>query len=248
MNDSTRRTFNHSMLSSLLTYSVLETLFMGDVLADAIKPVAASWLSDVNEQSFDLKAKVLTATQWQKQVEKLMDKVNLPDLLKFIDFEKLKATVKLQDRGEKSFRGRFPEVEGLPSRLVFGHQIFGIKKGASVVPHGHNNMATAFLILQGNFHGRHYDRLEDTETHMVIKPTINDTFEPGGCSTISDEKDNVHWFKGNSDVGYIFNIHVMNVKSGPTGRVYIDPDGEKLSDGRINAKRISSQVAFNKFG
>jgi hypothetical protein len=223
-------------------------MFTGDVFADAVKPITASWLGNLSELSGDLKGKELTAIQWQSEVEKLMKQVDLPELLKFVDFEKLKASVKLKDRGEQSFRPKFPEVEGLPNRLVFGHQFFAVKKGASVVPHGHNNMATAFLVLQGNFHGRHYDRIEDTDTHMIIKPTIDGTFEAGGFSTVSDEKDNVHWFKGNGDVGYIFNIHVLSVNPGRTGRVYIDPDGEKLPGGRVKAKRISTKEAYAKFG
>ena len=81
-----------------------------------------------------------------------------------IDFDKLRQ-VEFKDRGERSLRFKFPEVEGLPTDLVFGHQVFALQKGRSVAPHGHNNMATAFLILQGEFQGRHYDRLEDEAEH-----------------------------------------------------------------------------------
>src|SRR5206468_4696834 len=112
-------------------------------------------------------------------------------------------------------------------------------KGRSVVPHGHNNMATAFLILKGDLHGRHYDRLEDQKEHVLIKPTIDRPFKPGECSTVSDYKDNVHWFQATSESAFIFNIHVLNVRpdSGEaTGRVYLDPNGEKLKDGLIRAR------------
>ena len=70
-----------------------------------------------------------------------------------------------------------------------------------MVPHGHNNMATAFIILKGDFHGRHYDRLEDEQDHVIIRSTIDKQFGPGGFSTISDFKDNVHWFKATSEPG-----------------------------------------------
>ena len=81
-------------------------------------------------------------------------------------------------------------------------------KGRSVVPHGHDNMATGFLVLKGNFRGRHYDRVEDHSDHYIIRPTIDRTFKPGEFSTISDHKDNVHWFTAESETGFIFNIHV----------------------------------------
>ncbi len=177
-----------------------------------------------------------------------MAKVNLPDLMKFIDFDKLAKEAKPKSRGEQSIRRKFPEVEGLPTRLVFGHQIFALTKGRSVAPHGHNNMATAFLILHGEFHGRHYDRLEDDRDHMIIKPTIDRQFGRAEYSTISDVKDNVHWFKTTSDTGFIFNIHVLSVQPGRTGRVYIDPNGEQLSQGRIRARKIKTEEALRLYG
>jgi hypothetical protein len=139
-------------------------------------------------------------------------------------------------------------VEGLPTELVFGHQIFALSKGRSVAPHGHDNMATAFLILKGDFHGRHYDRLADDREFMIITPTIDREFGPGGCSTVSDLKDNVHWFEAATDDAFIFNIHIMSVKPGRTGRVYIDPNGEKLSDNRIKARKIGHREAYKLYG
>ncbi len=71
---------------------------------------------------------------------------DLPDLLKFLDFEKLAKSARPLTKGELSLRAKFPEVEGLPTELVFGHQIFALNKDRSVVPHGHDNMATAFYF------------------------------------------------------------------------------------------------------
>jgi hypothetical protein len=72
----------------------------------------------------------------------------------------------------------------------------------------------------------------------------------GEYSTISDHKDNVHWFKTTSDTGYIFNIHVLNVdpEIKRSGRVYIDPHGEQLAGGRIKADKLRSADAFRRFG
>ena len=151
----------------------------------------------------------------------------------------------------KSLPVDFSHVGGLPVRLAFGRQIFAMGRGRSVVPHGHNNMATAFLILKGDFQGKHYDRLEDTETHMIIRPTIDRAFKAGEHSTVSDYKDNVHWFKATSESAYIFNIHVMDVdptSKRRTGRVYIDPAGEKLSEGRIKARKIGTDEVLKLYG
>ncbi len=243
-----RRDFHQHTLQSLLTWSLLETLFCGEVLSQEVKVIASKWLAELNVMSKDLKAKQIDQLQWQKQVEQLYATVDLPELLKFIDFEKLTHNIKAKERGELSLRAKFPVVEGLPTDLIFGHQVFALDKNRSVVPHGHDNMATAFIILQGDFRGRHYDRLEDDKSHMIITPTIDRNFGSGDFSTVSDFKDNVHWFQANCDRAFIFNVHVMSVKPGRTGRVYIDPHGEKLSGGRIRARKIDHAEANKLYG
>ena len=246
----TRRQFAQQSLGGLLTYSLLQTLFAHDAFGAETKRLAAKWLKDLNDLSQDVKGAKLKQTDWQVKVDELFGQVDLADTLKFIDFDKLTADIKLRDQGELSLRAKLPKVEGLPTDLVFGHQVFALGKDRSVVPHGHNNMATAFLILQGNFRGRHFDRLEDDGQHMIIRPTIDRAFAPGEHSTVSDFKDNVHWFTATSERAFIFNIHVMNVDPAKkeNGRVYIDPNGEKLSEGRIRARHISAAEVFKLYG
>jgi hypothetical protein len=139
----------------------------------------------------------------------------------------------------------------LPINLVFGRQIFAMAKGRSVIPHGHDNMATGFLVLKGNLRGRHWDRLEDHKDHYLIRPTVDRTFTPGEYSTVSDHKDNVHWFTAESDCAFIFNIHVTDTDPGNPkrpGRVYLDPHGEKVAGGLIKAPKISYGKANKLFG
>ena len=244
----TRRSFAHTTLGSLLTYSLLDTLVQEDVLGNEVAPIATKWLSQLQELGQDVKGKKISQLQWQESVEHLFDMIDLADITKAINYDHLVKTAKFKSRGETSIRPKLPQVEGLPTRLIFGTQVFALKKGRSVVPHGHDNMATAFLILDGKFHGRHYDRLDEDSESMIIKPTIDKEFERAGYSSISDFKDNVHWFKSTSETGFIFNIHVLSVKPGRTGRVYIDPDGEKLTGGRIRARKIKLAEANKKYG
>lgn len=245
-----RREFTQHSLGAILTYTLLETVFTRELLSADGKRVTKLWLNDLQQLGHDVKGQKLKQTEWQQKVEELYKTVDLPDFLKFLNFDELAAGVKFKSQGELSLRPTFPEVEGLPKQFVFGHQIFALKKDRSVVPHGHDNMATAFLILKGDFQGRLYDRLEDEPTAMIIRPTIDRPFTAGECSTISDHKDNIHWFKATSETAFIYNIHVIGVnpeKKG-SGRVYIDPEGEKLSDGRIRAKRVSAIDVIRKYG
>lgn len=248
--DLSRRQFGQQTLGALLTYSLLETLFAGDAFGAEARLPAARWLKDLQELCHDVQGQQLEQTQWQAKVDELFGKVDLADVLKFIDFDKLTANLKLKDQGELSLHAKLPQVEGLPTNLVFGHQVFALAKDRSVVPHGHNNMATAFLILQGTFQGRHFDRLEDEAEHYIIRPTIDRPFAVGEHSTVSDHKDNIHWFTATSERAFIFNIHVMNVdpSNKKSGRIYLDPKGEKLSDGRIRARRVTAGEVYKLYG
>ncbi|MGY8768014.1 MAG: hypothetical protein ACKVH8_06200 [Pirellulales bacterium] len=244
-----RREFNAGIISTVLGYTFLETLFSSDAIGAEVQPIAAKWLKQVNDLGQQVQGEKITQLAWQEQTTQLFEKIEIQELLKFVDFDKLTKDLKYRDRGERALHFKFPEVEGLPTNLVFGHQIFALRKDRSVVPHGHDNMATAFLVLDGSFEGKLYDRLEDGEDHMIIRPTIDETFTKGQASTISEKKDNVHWFKCASDRGFIFNIHVLNLNDGQrSGRVYVDPNGEKISDGRIRAKKIRSGEAIKMYG
>ena len=244
-----RRTFTQGAIGSLLTFSFLETL-TSDLFASKIRPFAGHWLAELDALGREVKDKKLKQVLWQKQVEALFKKVDLPALLKLIDFEQLaKKAESYKGPGPRRLTVKFPEIEGVPTQFVFGRQIFALKKDRAVVPHGHDNMATAFLILKGKLRGRHYERIEDQKTHMIIEPTIDREFGPGGTSTVSDKKDNIHWFKALEDGSFIFNIHVLGLQSRKrSGRVYVDPNGEKLEGGRIRGRRINHGEATKLYG
>ena len=177
--------------------------------------------------------------------------MDLAELVGLLDLDRVAQSVKYPAKGAASLGVDLSKVEGLPKKVVLGKQIFALQKGRSVVPHGHDNMCTGFVVLRGDFIGKHYDRVEDNDDHYLIKPTIDRTFKPGECSTVSDHKDNVHWFQADSETGFIFNIHVMGYNAEnkrPTGRVYVDPDGEKVAGGLIKAMKISSAKCHEKYG
>lgn len=246
-----RRSFGKQSLGSLLTFSLLETLAGTNAFAEKVRPEIESWLADLDQLGRDVKEQRVSQIVWQAKVEALFGKVELPELLRLIDFEQLTRNLQMVDNGARSLKVKFPKIEGVPEKLVFGRQVFALKKDRSVVPHGHNNMATAFLVLKGSLRGRHYDRLEDLEDAIVLRPTIDRGFGPGDHSSVSDYRDNVHWFQATSDRAFIFNIHVLDVRPGseaPTGRVYVDPQGEKLQGGLIKSRRLGYKEAHELYG
>jgi hypothetical protein len=247
----TRRAFGRKALETLTTVSLLECLAATRLFGQDVAPKVADWVKQLDQIGHELKDHKLQDVEFQKSLEDLYKKVDLQALLKTLDFERLAKEVEFPKVGAKSLPVAFNAVAGLPRELVFGRQMFAMTKGRSVVPHGHDNMATGFLVLKGTFRGRHWDRVEDNKDHYIIKPTIDHTFETGGCSTISDHKDNVHWFTAESDVGFIFNIHVVGYNAEnpkPGNRVYVDPLGEKLAGGLVKAPKITYGEANRKYG
>jgi len=234
---------------SVLAYGLIQMLWARDLFAADVKPIVGQWFKDLNALGQDLKGQKLKDVEFQAKMEELYKKVDLAELVSFVELDKI-AEKKLPDNGALSEGLDLSKIEGLKA-LTFGRQIFCLKKGRAVVPHGHENMCTGFIVLRGTFRGRHYDRLESHENHYIIKPTIDREFQAGGASTISDHKDNVHWFACTSDSGYIFNAHVIGYdakNTEPSGRLYLDPEGEKLSGGLIKAAKLSSKECHKKYG
>ena len=113
-----RREFSKQALGSLLTFSLFDTLFARDAFADAVKPITVRWLADVNALGHEVKDQKIKQLEWQKKIEELYAQVDLADLLKFIDFEKLTAKVDFPDHGARSLRPQFPELDGVPTKFV----------------------------------------------------------------------------------------------------------------------------------
>jgi hypothetical protein len=247
----TRREFSASLLGSVMTFGLVEMLWSRDLFADAVKPTIEAWLKELVEMTRDLRGRKLTDLEFQAKMEDLYRRVDLQALVGLVKLDEIESRSKLPDNGALSRSTDLSKVPGLPANLGFGKQVFGCKKGRSIVPHGHANMCTGFIVLKGRWHGRHYDRVETHTDHYVIKPTIDREFGPGEMSTISDHKDNVHWFQATSEVGYIFNVHVIGYDpriTDASGRLYLDPDGEKLSGGRIKAAKMTSEQCHKKYG
>jgi hypothetical protein len=247
----TRREFGARLLKSLIAFGMVETLWARGLLAAGDGATIGKWFADLAEMTNDLRGAKVKDTEFQARMEELYRRVDLTGLIRAVKLEDLERSTRLPDNGAANLGFDLSRVEGVPSELKFGKQIFGLKKGRSIVPHGHSNMCTGFIVLKGTFHGRHYDRVATQSEHYLIKPTIDRVFKPGELSTISDHKDNVHWFEALSEVGFVFNVHVIGYDPAiqeTSGRLYLDPDGEKLAGGLIRAKKLTSTECHHKYG
>jgi hypothetical protein len=246
-----RRTFVTQMLGGALTFSLVRALCGGRALGAAVRAVAVEWLAEVEELSSGLKGRRVGPAEWQAKVEELFRRVELKDLLRAIDYDELIKKPLFPEDHESALELQFPRVEGLPAELTYIPMFIAFQKGRAVVPHGHRNMVSMHMALEGEVHARHYERRGGDDTHLIIEPTLDTTFARGQLSTVSDERNNIHWFKAVSGPVFMFNVGVFGIDGTKnfTGRDYIDPlGGDRLGGGLIRARRLGHKEAFKLYG
>lgn len=246
---STRRQFGKQMVSLVTTYTLLESLFLTDAFGKPIKPIADHWAKQLNELCLDLKKSSLSQIQWQEQIENLLGSVEMNDVLKFIDFERLTKNFQYADLGVSTKPVVFPTIEGLPANTAFVKKMFGLQKDRSIIPHGHSNMTSSHLVLKGELSLRQFEKVEEEKNHLVIKPTVDRIAGLGDASSISDERNNIHWFIANSQHAFTFDVIMLDLGGKHYDIHNIDiRDGEKISNGLIRAEKMDVEAALKKYG
>jgi hypothetical protein len=246
-----RRDFTKNILGSLFSMTLVSSLVEAQSLKGSVKPIAHKWVFDMEHASNDLRKGRIKPVEWQEQIESLLGHVDIKDLLKAIDYQQLAKSTKLFDDHETAEDVTFSSINKLPDELSFAPYFYGMKKDVSIVPHGHRNMVTMHMILKGEAHGRHYERISDEPEFLIIKPAKDKILTVGNVSTISDQRDNIHWFKALTEPVFMFNIGVYGLDENvvATERDYIDPNnGEKLNDGSIRVPRITGEKAYEIYG
>lgn len=247
-----RRTFNQKLSQGIVGFAFLETFITQDLFAQKIKPITTHWVKELNTICQDLKTQQISQKLWQNKVETLLQQLSLEDMMKFIDFERLVRRMKYPDLGVTTQAVRFPRLAGIPPRTVFIKKVFGMKKGRAIIPHGHHNMSSAHLILRGNFDVKHYDKVQESSNEMIIKPTIDKIGKAGEATSISDERDNVHWYRALTDKAYTFDVIMLNLDTnyGKSHHISnIDPkEGKNIGKGLIQVPKLNVQQALKKYG
>jgi hypothetical protein len=246
-----RRTFTYSMLPSLLTFSLVKSLDKAQVLGNPVRPIARKWLIEMEELTQQLRQGQLKNIEWQGHIESLLSRVDLTDLLSAIDFDRLAKTAFFPEDHESAEAVDFSHNEGLPAELSFSPYFYAMKRGTAIVPHGHRNMASMHMMLKGQAHCWQFERVSDEAQYLTIKPDVDKVLEVGAVTTVSDRRDNIHWFKALSEPVFMFNIGVFRINPSQdfNGRDCIDPlGGEKLKDGLIRARRIEIKEAYKLYG
>jgi hypothetical protein len=250
MPDCTRREFAETILKSLTLYSFVGAAISSRAMDSALRAESRVWSAQINEITSGLRAGKLTAPNWQEEVEEVLGNIDLPELLTRIDLAKFQRSLNVQNGGATSKKLDFRKMLGLPNGLRYTTAIFGMQKGRSIVPHGHHNVVSGHLIIEGNLHVRNFERLRDEDEALIIRPTIDKVISVRDCSTQSSSRNNIHWFTAVSSTAFTFDVIVQYLDPDqPCGRDYIDPlHAQKLSDGSLRVRRLQKDDAENMYG
>ncbi|MEZ4904716.1 MAG: hypothetical protein R2822_24690 [Spirosomataceae bacterium] len=245
-----RREFSNALLETVISYSLIDSLFVSSAFAKKIEPIAKHWAVNLSEFCADLKKESISPLEWQNHIQQLYNKIELRELLQFIDFENLTKGFNYPDLGVNTKPVKFPKLNGLPEQTVFVKKIFGMKKDRAIIPHGHSNMASAHLIIGGEMHLRNYEKIsQEGDKHLIIKPTVDKTISLGESSTISDEKDNIHWFVANSNTAFTFDVIMLDLQGKPYDIHNIDIEKKQnLANGTMRVPILEVDAALKKYG
>ncbi|MFN8347604.1 MAG: hypothetical protein U0X91_21550 [Spirosomataceae bacterium] len=245
----TRREFSNELLATLTGVAFLDTLFQQQLLAHSVKPIARHWLKELHTLCADLKTNTISPKEWQLKINDFHRKLPLEDLLKVIDFEKAIEKFTCPDLGVVTKDPLLPKVEGISGRYSFIGRIFGMQQDRAIIPHGHQNMTSCHRVLKGEFLLRQYDRLKDEGDTMLIKQTIEETGKVGSFSSVSDDRNNVHWLVATTDKAYTFDVIVVGLHEKPTEIDNIDIyNAVKTGKDVLRVKKMKVEDALKKYG
>ena len=244
-----RREFNKELLNTVVNFALIDTLFMYNAFGNNIKPIVNHWAIRLNEYCSDLRIESITTYEWQKLISELYREIDLNEILKFIDFDNIIKGFQHPELGVNTKTVKFPKLTGLPEKTAFVKKVFGMKKDRAIIPHGHSNMTSAHLILNGEMHLRHYEKIRQEEQNLIIKPTLDKIVKVGDSSSISDEKDNIHWFVSNTETAFTFDVIMLDLKNKPYDIHNLDIYEKKdLKDGTFRVPILDVEKALKKYG
>ncbi|MEQ1756550.1 MAG: hypothetical protein ABL973_20710 [Micropepsaceae bacterium] len=251
MNSLDRREFFNAFASAVALSVVLRTNALAAVPAEVTR-----WAQDIADLNRDLSTGRVALTQWQARITALNVGVDLGDLKNYLDFDRLTAAMKFPGRLAETADPKFPpeiNIAGIDRHWFI--RFFGMRRGGAIIPHIHNNMVSAHLVLQGKFHARTFDRVADLADAAILKPTRDETMGPGGSITMSDDRDNAHWLVSQQDRSFTFDVGVLALSQTRTyglpaneySMIFVDPTGPKDSRGLITAPVMTFKQCQSKF-
>lgn len=255
----------HSPTASLDRRGVLETIANVILLsalsapsawADGRPTIMSAWareLIGLKEELRDGRIDVLT---WQARVERLNTQVPISELSEFLDIEGVTRDfaypTNLADAADPVLPAELLGEQGMRGWFV---RVFGMRRGGAIIPHVHNNMVSAHLVISGAFHARTHDRVRDIEDAVVLRPTQDGLIGLGEIISMSDRHNNQHWLVAQQDRSMTFDVGVVGLPASwqygheapAYNMIFVDPTARPDRDGTVIAPILTFEQARTRF-
>ena len=246
-----RRAFTGSLAGAVAWAQFFVLLTQTRALASTVAPLMKRWLDGQIALAKYLRTDVLSPIQWQGAIEALNQSIPLDELLSHVEFDTFAS--RLEALGPGEHRQGLSLTDFVGSRI--GTALFYVPKGDAIPPHGHNALVTAHLILKGRFRARTFDRVRDEPGRIFLRPRLDMIVGPSSTVSMSDDRDNVHWFVADGSPVFTFDVVIGRIGQrrylnppNHEGRIYVDPALKPGQDDLIAATVIDGVAAHERYG
>jgi hypothetical protein len=213
------------------------------------------WAHNLLDLNHGLERGDLSVVEWQDRVAALNAAVPVGDLVHYLDIDEIAGAFRyptlLAEIAEPSLPAQvLPDGRGRRWFL----RLFGMRRGGAIIPHVHNNMVSAHLVISGRFHARTHHRIADQDGAVLLRPSMDRTIAVGDIITMSDQRDNAHWLVAETDRSMTFDVGVVDLPASWTYghkanayQIFIDPDRNPERNGVIVAPVMSFEDCSAKF-
>lgn len=216
---------------------------MGTAAGYAGRPdIGADWIEKNKLLADALRQGEISPLEWQNGVERLAGRVGSDELIALLE----RSDRRPRGRGLPSYplkhSIRFRDVDASVQKLRYAVAVFEFDEGNVITPHAHRNMVSAHTVLNGSFRVRTYDTVRRDGDALVIRPASDETVGEGAVSTMSRNRNNVHWFVPLTDKARTLDVIVAGLRQGePAYQIKaVDPmRGKRLDGGLIRASYMS---------
>lgn len=229
-----RRNFIASTLTAFPVYAAL-THLTGLNIARADQ---SPWVTRQQELALSLARGEITPNAWQTEVERFARDIDIDQLMMAIRGARQGKVGRALPSYPFKTSIRFLDENGAPRRLRFASALFDFAANDVITPHAHRHMVSAHLIVRGAFRVRNFDRVGEDDGALLLRETGDRILETGAISTMSTERDNVHWFVPFGGPASTFDVIVSRLDPGEPAYVIepVDPiGGTRLENGLIRA-------------
>ena len=209
------------------------------------------WIEGQRAIAEDLKAGRASGLEWAAEVRRLAGEIDVAEVHAALKRAEI-GPVRHGASNDPEMRNVwFKDGEGKRRRLGYATKLFEFSPTNVVTPHGHRHMASAHMVVEGNFRVRNFDWLGEEPDALIIRPTRDEIVGLGKASTMCDEKDNVHWFvPQGGKPATTFDVIVSGLDAGedPYRIIAIDPvNATRLSGGRLRAPKMGFEEASRRY-